>query len=275
MKHKFLLIFLVYTSFTSTKAQNLFDSTNTEKYANYLFVNQEYILAKEEFERLIFLKVNLSDTIYYKHLKSLRLSGETGKAYLTISTLDTNKIFESKLLSKEYFTILIKNKNYHLVPQISKKSVTLSENEKIFYEVSASLYAENFKKSEELIMLYPDNELLTPYKDVLQERKKIRYKNPYVSSSLSAIIPGLGQTYSGNWKDGIITLLFTGSSAYQSYRGFTKYGANSLYGWIFGAVATGFYVGNIYGAAKASNKYNFLKNIKISLQIETIFDNYN
>lgn len=272
---KIFLIFSICISFFKTYSQNIFDSVSTEKYANYLFINQEYELAKEEFERLLFLKNDFSDTIYSNYIKSIRLSNNHSLAFSKMNSIGKNMIFESKLLSKEYLTLLIKNNKQNLLFDEIKKCKKIDTTEQIFYEVSAYLYQKNYKKGDEIIEQNIDNILILPYKPILLEQKKIRYKNPYLSSGMSIFIPGLGQTYSGNWKDGIMTFIFTASSAFQSYRGFHKYGSNSFYGWFFGAIASGFYLGNIYGAAKASNKYNYLKNIKISLQIEDIFDNHN
>ena len=43
---------------------------------------------------------------------------------------------------------------------------------------------------------------------------------------------------------------------WQSYAGFNKNGIESGYGWVFGTLATGFFIGNIYGSAKAANTRN-------------------
>jgi hypothetical protein len=43
---------------------------------------------------------------------------------------------------------------------------------------------------------------------------------------------------------------------WQAYRGFSKSGKNSVYGWVFASLATGFYIGNIFGSHKSAKKYN-------------------
>ena len=84
----------------------------------------------------------------------------------------------------------------------------------------------------------------------------MKYKSRFLAGSLSAIIPGMGKVYSGRWKDGIISLLFVAGTGYQAYRAFNDKGIESVYGWIMGSLSLGFYIGNIYGSAKAARLYN-------------------
>ena len=47
-----------------------------------------------------------------------------------------------------------------------------------------------------------------------------------------------------------------GGTAFQAYRGFNNEGLSSTSGWIFTALSSGFYAGNIYGSAKSAQVYN-------------------
>ena len=77
--------------------------------------------------------------------------------------------------------------------------------------------------------------------------------------------------YTKDYKDAIIGFIIVGSSAFNTYRGFSKHGINSAYGWVFGGVALGFYSGNIYGAYKAVKNYNHRLRDKIYNKVETEF----
>jgi hypothetical protein len=73
---------------------------------------------------------------------------------------------------------------------------------------------------------------------------------------MSTFIPGSGKIYTKNWQDGLIALLFVASNAWQAYRGFSKDGVKSTYGWVFGSIGAGFWLGNIYGSYKSAQKFN-------------------
>jgi hypothetical protein len=77
--------------------------------------------------------------------------------------------------------------------------------------------------------------------------------------------------YSGYWKDGFFSLLFTGMSAWQSYRGFKQKGTSSFYGWFMAGTSFSFYIGNLYGSVKAANRRNHEFNHMIYNDFEKVF----
>ena len=91
---------------------------------------------------------------------------------------------------------------------------------------------------------------------LLLEREKLQKKSPYLAAGMSTIIPGSGKIYTKNWQDGLVALLFVASNAWQAYRGFSKDGIKSTYGWVFGSIGAGFWLGNIYGSYKSAKKFN-------------------
>ena len=136
---------------------------------------------------------------------------------------------------------------------------------------------ENYKEAG--LMLEKNSEInegfISDYSRLLKLENEFKYKKPGISIAMSAIIPGSGKFYSGYWKDGLIAFIFVTASAYQSYRGFSKNGIESVYGWIFGGLATGFYIGNLYGSGKAANEHNSVFRHKLHHQVEEVFDSYN
>ncbi len=273
-KKTIVFLFTIFIFSNLLKSQNIYDSTNTLNYAKFLYSSHEYKLASEEFDRLLFITKNNNDTLKYFSVKAKRLSGNIDEAYSKIITFYPNDVFNSNLLSTEYIKILINKKDYSFANSEIPKLKTLDSNEKVFFMATTELLLGNYDKGRAIINNNINNLYLEPFKPILLEQSKIRRKNPYLASGLSVIIPGLGQTYSGNWKDGIFAFIISGSSIFQTYRNFSKYGTSNAYSWITSAIAAAFYTANIYGAAKASNKYNYLKNIKISIQIETVFNNH-
>jgi hypothetical protein len=120
-----------------------------------------------------------------------------------------------------------------------------------------------------LVQISPSEKLSrrTDLEKLIQKGQQQKLKKPWLATALSVPVPGLGKVYSGEWKDGIISLLFVGVNAWQAVRRFDKEGTDTFWGWIHGGFALGFYSGNIYGAHKAARRYN-QKKIK-QLQHET------
>lgn len=101
-----------------------------------------------------------------------------------------------------------------------------------------------------------DHPSISGLKNLSKQAKAFKPKKPWVAVMMSAILPGSGKFYTGNYKDGIFSLLVVGGSAFQAYRGFNKDGVSSTSGWIFAGLTTGFYAGNVYGSAKSAQVYN-------------------
>jgi hypothetical protein len=269
-----LLLILFITK--SGVAQNIFDSISSQKYAQFLFSNQEYKLAHQEYERVLFLTNSQDDSLKWLCVKSLRLSGEPSLANRRILTFYPNKDFRSSLLSKEYMKTLFELKRYDQIESELPIIHPLDSNDRLFFLLSSLYLSREYTKADALIdKTVKPNTVVDIFTPVQKFQKDLNFKSPFLAGSMSAVIPGLGQTYAGNWKDGLFSLIFTGSAAFQSYRGFHKTGITSTYGWVYGILSSVFYSANIYGAVKATNKYNYLNHVKISIQVGGVMDNYN
>ena len=274
LNRPFLFVFVLLFS-NQLAAQNIFDETNSKKYANYLFQAGEYKLAAEEFERLIFMNSG-NDTIQTRMIQSYRRLAEYKIADQKVDLFYPNLKFNLKTTAIEYVIIQIRINNDQQVKFFIDSTILLNKDEKLFLSLSADLMNAQYENAAEQLIDWnndmPPN--ILEYSAIIDNYEHIRFKRQFLAGSLSVIVPGLGQTYAGYWKDGIFALLFTTSAAYQSYRGFKKNGIKSPYGWIYGALGCGFYMGNVYGAIKAANKYNFIKNKEISNRVEKVFSTY-
>lgn len=256
-------------------AQNIFDTINSEKYAHYLYSNQEYKLAHQEYERVLFLTNTKSDSLKWLCVKSLRLSGEPTLANRRVLTFYPNKKFQSPLLAKEYVKTLFELNQYEQIEKELSIINPLDSNDRLFFQLSSLYLSRDYKKANTLLNnTNKPNTIADIFTPIQNMQHELKFKSPLLAGSLSAVIPGLGQTYAGNWKDGIFAFIFTGGAAFQSYRGFSKSGINSTFGWVYGIVSSIFYSANIYGAIKATNKYNYLNHVKISIQVGGVMDNY-
>ena len=94
------------------------------------------------------------------------------------------------------------------------------------------------------------------------------HKSPLLAASLSAVIPGAGKAYTKDWADGVVSLVFVGLNTWQAWRRFDREGANTVWGYVHGGFALGFYVGNIYGSHKAARMFNNRQKLRLRHETE-------
>jgi hypothetical protein len=79
-------------------------------------------------------------------------------------------------------------------------------------------------------------------------------KNPWVAGSLSAVVPGLGQVYNGNYQSGLFSLALNALFFGATHELARKHMDSTA--WAAGVVFSVVYVGNIVGSAQSANAIN-------------------
>jgi hypothetical protein len=102
---------------------------------------------------------------------------------------------------------------------------------------------ENFKTNYPHQFNYSLETMMNNYNDL----QKIKNKNVLQAGMLSAVIPGAGKMYYGNWGQGFATLFTSALIAAEAYSGFKRKGVKSIHGWAYTGLFSVFYVGNIWG----------------------------
>lgn len=252
--------------------QNVFDSLHTAQFANFLFMSGNFKLAAEEYERLVFTS-RASDNLKLRLIQSYRLNNQPGFAHQRMMSIWDEPWNVDENLAKEYFTLGILNGNFEDVTGKIRQNKYLKPADAVFFEASILLHNEQFQQAKTMIEQLGNNQtpVLLAYKNLSCEAIDMKLKSPWLSGILSTIVPGTGKIYTGDWQDGLIAMALIGTSAWQSYRGFSKDGIKSPFGWLMGAVGAGFYAGNIYGSIKSANKYNNQKKTAIKLRVQAIF----
>ncbi|MFC2097966.1 hypothetical protein ACFLSI_06500 [Bacteroidota bacterium] len=239
-------------------AQNLYDLENSRSFASYLMRTKQYSLAAQEYERIVFLAPN--DSIAKLSLiQSYRLSSQHSRGISRINDLFPMGIKSlSTDFTNEYTKLLFLNRDFSDVSDVIRLSQNISPKKKIEYQMAALLLDNKWEEAANFANL--NNQVNTEQwyamKSVSDNHQKIKNKSPFLATAFSTIVPGTGKIYTKNWKDGLFSLLFVSTSAWQSYRGFQKNGIKSAYGWIFGLISIGYYGGNIYGSWKSAKIYN-------------------
>jgi hypothetical protein len=250
---RYIKLFLFVLLNHAISAQNIFDEAHSRKYADFLFSTHQFSLAAEENERLLFFRP-ANDTLKLNLLKSYRNIPDFGSCQKAWSRLFSNFDSLTYPFNEEYAKMLILTKNFPKAELFLQQNVFLSLSDKQRFAVDLSVFAMDTKSALTLISQtsYP----LAQVHSLLEERQKLGRKSPAKAAIFSALLPGTGKIYTKDWKDGILSFVIIAGNAWQSYRGFNKYGKNSAYGWIFGGLAVGFYSGNIYGAVQSAKDFN-------------------
>ncbi len=267
-KNKLLLLFLFPVYLLSAQNNDLFSFDNSIKYADYLYRNAEYNLAIQEYKRILFLDPG-HDLYAYKLFDSYILSHEYGKG-LNYYNQNILKLHQTDTL------LLLKGKLLLLSSNINSFSGLLgygglSNQSKHFLNFSQLMFQTKWEEASEVLVGLNETNEYQEFVPIVNRALDIKYKSSALSLSMSAIVPGMGKMYCGYWKDGVFSLLFTGLSAWQAYRGFTQHGTSSFYSWFMGGLSLSFYVGNLYGSAKAANKRNHSYNHEIMDNFEDAF----
>jgi tetratricopeptide (TPR) repeat protein len=253
--NKIQLLLLLFLVSIRLAGQDLYDYQNSKKFANYLYKSGQYSLAIDEFERVIFLhpedfesKISL--------IKSYRLSGEFSSGLRRLKSLygDGNTMPTAFIKEKFHLYIMLDSisRAKALLPDIVDNSL-----EKEAYQLGLILLEREWKEAATFSKsVQVEDGLNKKFYSILTNRLEQGRKSPFVAAALSTVVPGLGKVYTKRYADAIMAFLFVGGNAWQAYRGFSQYGVKSVYGWIFGGLATSFYIGNIYGAVKSAKRFN-------------------
>jgi hypothetical protein len=259
----FYLICFIISLNANAQDSLLFNEKSIADFARFLFQINKYDFAAEEYERLTFL-YPAKEEYQVGLLKSYRMATNYSGGINAFHYLKSPEIS----VQQEYVKLNLLAKNTQnlnlLIKNLDEESIFRNNLDLTLRLISID---KTPVTTERIRMELVDPGLLELY----GKSSTIRHKSPFLASTLSTIIPGTGKIYCGRWKDGLMSVLFIGATAYQAYRGFDKKGTKSVYGWIMGGMSVGFYFGNIYGSAKAARIFNTHQQ---SIYVDTVTDYY-
>ena len=261
LKSNFLL-FLILISINSF-AQTAYDFEHSFKFGQYLFNTNQYNLAAQEFERAVYFEPqdSVSNFMLFKIYSILNQKDKALIAYKNYSH-DTNLTSMPDNYGTLYASLLIKNGSYDECMSFIEKNCCLSYKPK--YIVSTRLVEKDWEEAWKASEMLSGNEPnISPLLNLVDESKNLKLKHPALGAVFSAIIPGTGKVYAGAWQDGLVGFFMTSISGFLAYRAYDKYGINNPYTWFLGAMAVGYYSGNVYGGYSAVRKYNLSKENEI------------
>lgn len=266
LRKYFSLFVLVFIGLTQADAQNLFDKEHSSQFAGYLLQSKQYDLASQELERVLFLDPS-SLSVRKSLVFSYRMAGNFELGLRRLSDWYPN-LNPDSLLAEEWIKLLLLDHSFESAESFLRGSQGLAPSKRAYYQLANYLLADQWDPINKILETEDPSTSPPEFAEFYQRKKALNQKSPGLALGLSAVVPGLGKVYAKDWKDGLVSLLFVATNAWQAYRGFNKDGIKSVYGWIFGTMAVGFYGSNLYGSWKSAQDYNLRLNSELHHAIE-------
>ncbi len=263
MRALFILMLLIpFLHFSQTGEFNFHSPKNIKDFANHLFCEKDYMRANLEYEKLENI---IDDTLNFKIGLGYLYIGDYSNSIQKLSVIASVSVFfdEAKLQElKTYF--LTENytafRSFYLESYSNKNNSYQSKGKKLF-NFSYLFTDDDLPTSEKFLNPFnkDEKEKITSFYNWKNEPPN---KNPVLAGIMSAIIPGSGKMYVGEWGDGIMALVTTGLFAFLAYDNFRA--DHNTRAWIFTGLGAFFYAGNVYGSVAAAQIYN----AKIAFEFE-------
>jgi hypothetical protein len=252
-------------------AHNLYDPEHSRVFAEYLLKSGQYNLASIEFERLQFLEPE-NDSLKASLIRSYTLGLSHDMAIRSIHRIFPDKSTLSQPFSSLFVYNLIASGNQQEALRFLREPGLFNPDQYKWFSGFALLSKLDFKSTAALFR--EGEELpatLIKVKAIATEGVSTRLKKPWLAGTMSGLVPGSGKLYTGDWKDALISMVTIGLTGFQAYRGFSRNGITSTYGWIYAGLGTGFYLGNIYGAVASAKRVNRRTLERLKAKIDDTF----
>jgi hypothetical protein len=272
---RYLLTFFFLIPFSSLPQSTSFDFhslENIKKFADHLFCEEDYLRAIEQYE--LIQKQLSNDTIEFKVMYGYSELGLFGKS---------NELFEGcnyeSVFYPDAYLLSLKNQLIIASRLINDSSISSfnSFQKKSFNKLTtiSMLYDDEFDIPKEKFISPFDEEEQNSVSSFYDYKVEPQYKSPTLAGIMSAIIPGSGKMYVGEWGDGITALFATSLFAFLAYDNFSA--DHTTRAWIFTGLGAFFYAGNIYGSVASAQIFNvridfdFNNGLELFLQQQNYF----
>ncbi len=236
------------------------DSTLT--FVKKLINNHYYREALLEIMRVEYRYPLFNIDLFTNKIICFKALGEYENALFDYETKCPNEYKNYSELVFQIAVIQFKLNNYTQALQKNKISSELCNDEYCKSKIillDGVLYANKFEW-QKAMQSYSNLSQLESYKKLADinytlawQGSQLKFKNPNLASILS-IIPGAGYAYAGHKQTAISAFLVNSLLAYATYTSFKN--KNYGMGLLTGVFNLSFYIGNIYGAAKSTKRYN-------------------
>ncbi len=240
-----------------------------------LFREDDYESAILELKRKKYHSIS-KDTTGFIDMMIALCNLRLGKSQKALNSYQTSHVFESEVFKKTqfYFNFILHdqleldNWNYNYLSNLNLNYINDT--------VSSSFLLYSMLKLEKDINFENFNYLHADSIMSFQNRLNDTPKSPALAGIMSAIIPGTGYFYCGEFKEGVSALFVNGLLGWGIYSLFKNDNTGS--GILMSSVSAIFYLGNIAGSVNSAHvindKYTQMQylGIRKSLNIEFVFE---
>jgi hypothetical protein len=266
----FILLGLVLsTAGIAQTGKDLFGESESRAFARYLLTSQQYRYAALELERIDAMASQPDPWIQSRLLLAYRKSGQAPLALLRGQGWEQSGDIQGNELSREYCRVMLVNAAYTELENFLASSQAISPYHRTNFQLGLLLLDSKWQDASRWIEEHPQlaGSPLTP---LVEQGANLPRRSPLLAATFSTLVPGSGKVYAGRWKDGVFSFLVISTLSWRAIRGFQDKGIRSEFGWAFGVVATGFYVGNIWGSSQAAKGFNRRKRHELENRIHTV-----
>ena len=273
MRKYLILFFLIPPVILSQSTSFDFHSPeNIKKYADHLFCEGDFLRAIEQYG-LINEKLN-NDTIKFKVMLGYSELGFFSESNEIFKEINDKSIFYPDAYFLSYKNQLISEPGLINAPGIHSFNSFQMKSFSKLYNISM-LYDDEFNILKEKFISPFDEDERNSVLAFYDYKVEPKYKSQTLAGIMSAIIPGSGKMYVGEWGDGITALLATSLFAFLAYDNFRA--DHTTRAWIFTGLGAFFYGGNIYGSVASAQIFNaridfeFNSGLKLFLEQKNYF----
>lgn len=256
------------------EAQDIFDKSHSAQYVKYLYSQERYEDALVEFERLRVMGWT-SDSTYRLGLVSATLLHKYPTADVYFSELGyrhgIDELSRFCYLNRPEFgsfdlDYIRTNAMYQMLSDSMQSRLLVN------YLVGHDRYKEaaNFLLDSKSLGKKYKKELIP----IVQKGYFMKKKSLVLAGIFSAMIPGTGKMYTGEWRDGAFALVSLGVLSYATYRLYSNQGLDSPWFYLTAGVSLLFYAGNVYGSIQSALKINRKRSAQLRHEAQQVIYSY-
>ncbi len=231
-------------------------------FARHLFEQKDYYRAITEYQRFIFLYPQHPQTPPARfQIGACYFAGEEWKKAIKTWQADLGDSLPEELRQQTLYQIAAGyykleeyttcRKYLEKLNQEHPQSALRRESRKL---LAASYLEQGLWDNAAEVVRQMQTPLAKDLSARILEGKDLPQKSPSLAGTLSAIVPGAGQLYTGRTQDAIMSFMLNGLFIWGSIEAFSH--DKTATGIILLFFETGWYFGNIYSATNSAYKYN-------------------
>ena len=258
-------ILLLFSANASSKEKIDYCSPeNILRFADYLNDEGDYLRAVGEYERYLFLLSSVSDRVLFKIGQCYCFAGNTEKAIGVLSKVraDDLRFPASYLIAYLYFHSNQYDKSNRFIVQALGETVDAEKRRKLKLLMGYNyLHLRRWHDAQHVLSsLEFESPELSRKASILKakatEAEDLPRKHAALAALFSAVVPGAGKVYCGQYGDGFYSFLLSGLTGFMAWDGFKDGGLHSVSGWFWAGACGILYAGNVYGSAVAARVRN-------------------